>query len=360
MDWLTAARNSSSASYIVAKANCRRSPVILDSPPRNLLLRARFQTDRRLVGSCVLFVVADAAKLSVSVREGHPSLNSPLQEDLRLVDVQLLPGGEQLLAVLPGLGPPVEVAVQAAEGAVVPRRAVRRVEVEDKLLHVLLGRLDAESCLDDPGGLLIGELVRDEALVARGELRQPARPRLGARLNGRQQRRVLRFVEAEERGCLGLQAMPPVGDEDPFNRATQPQGSPRASGARSPDRPTNLYTPHLTIRCARVRAMQYLMKPAMLSWLFGRMHTASGLKMALPQSGTTRFVPGSSRNSFYDSEQGGIDDGHRSVSSALGGGTLKSDATRTCALNKHNHPHEEALAPAARAWSAGSGTAARG
>lgn len=43
--------------------------------------------------------------------------------------------------------------------------------------------------------------------------------------------------------------------------------------------------------------MQYLMKLATLSTPVGRMHTANGLKMALPHSGTSRFVANSPRNS---------------------------------------------------------------
>jgi len=57
--------------------------------------------------------------------------------------------------------------------------------------------------------------------------------------------------------------------------------------------------------CARVRAMQYLMNPANPASVSGRMHTASGLKMALPQSGTERLVAGSSRNASCSGVEGG-------------------------------------------------------
>jgi hypothetical protein len=51
--------------------------------------------------------------------------------------------------------------------------------------------------------------------------------------------------------------------------------------------------------------MQYFMKPATPSSDVGRMHTARGLKMALPQSGTLRLVAGSGRKVSCGGSGGG-------------------------------------------------------
>ena len=46
-------------------------------------------------------------------------------------------------------------------------------------------------------------------------------------------------------------------------------------------------------------ATLYFMKPTRPLGLLGVMHTASGLKMALPQSGTERLVAGSSSSASW-------------------------------------------------------------
>ena len=85
--------------------------------------------------------------------------------------------------------------------------------------------------------------------------------------------------------------------------------------------------------------MQYLMKPATLSWLFGRMQTASGLKMALPQSGTTRFVPGSSRNSFCDQDRARWMMGGTREATSLKSGATPLYATHPVTRPATNNPH---------------------
>jgi hypothetical protein len=48
------------------------------------------------------------------------------------------------------------------------------------------------------------------------------------------------------------------------------------------------YLDALTMRCARVSAMVYFMKPPSSSGVLGRMHTHSGLKILEPHSGMLR------------------------------------------------------------------------